>query len=165
MRREFPPASDSLSFNVDSTIKKLYVFLNSTEPMNASLLYPDGSLVAVGSAPRARFEQYSSGCIVLLDEIPPGEWTFQIETRGLVSVAVQGRSSIRFGSFDYVYWGGCGPKIPTQCTTDSEIDLRAQRGYKSPIIPESMVRDFADWVREIGECGYLGKPLDWQRTP
>ena len=106
VRREFANASESLPFHVDSTVKKLYVFLNSSEPMNASLLYPDGSLVAVGSAPRARFEQYSSGCIVLLDEIPPGEWTFQIETRGLVSVAVEGRSSIRFGSFDYVYWGG-----------------------------------------------------------
>ena len=105
VRRKFSAMPESILFYVDSTIKKLYVFLHSTEPMNASLLYPDGSLVAVGSAPRARFEQYSSGCITLLDEIPPGEWTFRIETSGVVSVHVQGRSAIRFKSFEYVYWG------------------------------------------------------------
>ena len=68
-------------------------------------------------------------------------------------------------STDFAYWGGSGPKLPTQFTTEAKTDIRAHRGYKTTVFSDEMVRDFVDWIRGIGERGYLGVPLDWQRTP
>ena len=65
-------------------------------------------------------------------------------------------------SNDFVYWGGDGPKLPSEFT-GSMIDIRARRGYRNKF-PEPLLKSFVDWMRNIGESGYVGKPLDWQRT-
>lgn len=67
-------------------------------------------------------------------------------------------------SDDFVYWGAAGPELPSQFTGSGTLDIRAHRGHKS-IFPEALVRDVVDWIRDVGEGGYLGEPFAWQRTP
>ena len=68
-------------------------------------------------------------------------------------------------SSSFAYWGGAGPDLPPRFTTEATIDVRAIRGHKSPIFAETLVRDIIHWISAIGQSGYLGEPLDWQRTP
>ena len=67
-------------------------------------------------------------------------------------------------SNDFAYWGGNGPKLPNNFTTRAAVDIRVHRGHKCRF-PDALVRDFVDWIRGIGDRGYLDEPLDWQRTP
>lgn len=67
-------------------------------------------------------------------------------------------------SDDFIYWGGSGPELPAVITGAKGVDVRAHRGHKCRF-PASLVIDFVDWIRSINEGGYLGEPLDWQRTP
>jgi hypothetical protein len=59
---------------------------------------------------------------------------------------------------DFVYWGGSGPRIPSQ------FDICAQRNHRSNF-PEAVMGAFVEWVRCFDERGYVAEPLDWVRTP
>ena len=65
---------------------------------------------------------------------------------------------------EFAYWGGSGPLIPAKFRNFNGLDICAGRGHKS-IFPEELVMAFADWFQKQGDRGYLGKPLDWARTP
>jgi hypothetical protein len=64
---------------------------------------------------------------------------------------------------EYVYWGGSGPEIPELFRNFDSHDVCALRGHKCKFPPE-LVEQFVAWIREQG-AGYMGKPLDWVRTP
>jgi hypothetical protein len=66
---------------------------------------------------------------------------------------------------EYAYWGGDGPKIPTEFRNFGGYDLcQAGRGHKNNF-PGDLVSAFVSWFRSLGEQGVIGKPLDWTRTP
>ena len=91
--------------------------------------------------------------------------TYADGTTNLRNVATDTKCDRVLLSNDFAYWGGYGPELPPQSTTGGDIDLRAHRGYKSKIFSDALILDVVRWIRDIGECGYLGEPLDWQRTP
>lgn len=91
--------------------------------------------------------------------------TYADGTPNLQNVSLDTKHDRVLLSSDFAYWGGTGPQLPDRFTNEAGIDIRAHRGYKTHVFPDEMVRDFVDWIRSIGERGYLGEPLDWQRTP
>ena len=69
-------------------------------------------------------------------------------------------------SDDYVYWGDSGPKLPGRFRDHGGIDIcTSTQGHKSRIFTERLIGDFIAWVRQRDENGYVGDPLDWDRTP
>ena len=105
LRRQFGPSSKDEYIDVDSTVTKLFLFLNAMRPVAMELSTPYDSLVT-GSTPGVKVEQYSSGCLVLIDDVSPGTWRVRVEGSSAVVVHVEGRTPIRFFSFDYVRWAG-----------------------------------------------------------
>jgi hypothetical protein len=69
-------------------------------------------------------------------------------------------------SDDFVYWGGVGPKLPSKFLKfgPQQFNICAGRNHKNNFSDE-FVRELIDWVRELGETGYIGEPSDWKRTP
>lgn len=66
---------------------------------------------------------------------------------------------------EFAYWGGQGPKIPASLRAFNGHDLCIGRGYKRHFPLEMEIR-FVAWFNSFSEHqGYLGKPLDWIRTP
>jgi hypothetical protein len=63
-------------------------------------------------------------------------------------------------SDDFAYWGGSGPDVPGRFRDYEGFDICAIRGHKC-VFSENLVREFDEWMRSIGERGYLGEPLDW----
>ena len=64
-------------------------------------------------------------------------------------------------SDDFVYFGGEGPKLPTQFRDVGEANLlRSIRNYQR-VWQEEIIDEFEDWIRSLGVCGYQGKPWDW----
>ena len=111
LRRRFGPSSMDEYIDVDSTVTKLFIFLNAMRPVGVNLSTPDGSLVT-GSMPGVKVEQYSSTvpayltCLVMIEDVRPGTWRVRVEGSSAVVVHMEGRTPIRFFSFDYVRWGG-----------------------------------------------------------
>ena len=105
LRRRFGPSSKDEYIDVDSTVTKLFIFLNAMRPVGMELSTPDGSLVT-GSMPGVKVEQYSSGCLVMIENVRPGTWRVRVEGSSAVVVHVEGRTPISFFSFDYVRWAG-----------------------------------------------------------
>ena len=105
LRRRFGPSSKDEYIDVDSTVTKLFIFLNAMHPVGVELSTPDGSLVTEAT-PGVKVEQYSSGCLVMIENVRPGTWRVRVEGSSHVVVHVEGRTPIRFFSFDYVRWGG-----------------------------------------------------------
>ncbi|MEW5704937.1 MAG: hypothetical protein AB1781_10195 [Pseudomonadota bacterium] len=66
-------------------------------------------------------------------------------------------------STDYVYWGGTGPKILKRFRNCGGFDLCAGRGHKNHF-PDALVSEFIEWIRSVGQHGYVGAPLDWVRS-
>jgi hypothetical protein len=67
-------------------------------------------------------------------------------------------------SDDYVYWGGVGPMLPSRFRSYSGVDMCAGRFYRVNF-PQGLVQEFVAWVRAQDKKGYVGDPLDWNRTP
>lgn len=67
-------------------------------------------------------------------------------------------------SDDFVYWGGRGPRIPRRLRNFRGVDICGLRGHKNSF-PDDMINEFIAWVRETGEKGFCGMPLDWASTP
>lgn len=67
-------------------------------------------------------------------------------------------------SDDFIYWGGCGPKIPKRFRNFSEHDICGKRGHKSKF-PGKVIDEFVAWIRSSEDTGYCGTPLDWLRSP
>ena len=60
-------------------------------------------------------------------------------------------------SDDFVYWGGAGPEFPLFAGTDIR---QPGQSYRSRF-GQQVVDDFIFWLRNLGEKGYCGTPLDW----
>ena len=65
---------------------------------------------------------------------------------------------------EYVYFGGSGPKIPVKFKNYSGENICAKRGHKNRF-SSSLVDEFIQWVKSLDDWGYVGEPLDWNRTP
>ena len=65
---------------------------------------------------------------------------------------------------EFAYWGGSGPKIPHNLRNYQGHDLCIVRGYKRHF-PAGMEVEFAAWFLSLQAHGYLGRPLDWTKTP
>jgi Nucleotide modification associated domain 2 len=65
-------------------------------------------------------------------------------------------------SDDFVYWGGCGPSLPSKFLDygPHHISLCAVRGHKNTF-PREFVEEFIAWLRSLGQSGFAGEPLDW----
>lgn len=61
-------------------------------------------------------------------------------------------------SDDFVYWGGDGPEIPAFL---GHSICKKGMGHKANF-PDEVVQEFIDWVRDLGNVGYWGIPLDWK---
>jgi hypothetical protein len=68
-------------------------------------------------------------------------------------------------SDDFVYWGGSGPRVPAKFLNygREHVSLCAGRNHRSNF-PTAFIKDFVDWIRSLGEQGYIGEPLDWSHT-
>lgn len=65
---------------------------------------------------------------------------------------------------DFAYWGREGPGIPKRFRHYQGVDICFGRGYRCNF-PIQMVARFITWLRSHEQRGYLGRPLDWARTP
>ena len=95
LRRRFGPSSKDEYIDVDSTVTKLFIFLNAMHPVGVELSTPDGSLVTEAT-PGVKVEQYSSGCLVMIENVRPGTWRVRVEGSSHVVVHVEGRTPIVF---------------------------------------------------------------------
>lgn len=64
----------------------------------------------------------------------------------------------------FTYWGGNGPKIPDRFRRPPDSEVRAKRGHRSNF-SEDFIEQFLKWISGLGVNGYVGEPLDWERTP
>ena len=65
----------------------------------------------------------------------------------------------------FTYWGGRGPAVPQQFRDYNGDDIVCvARNHRSNFAPD-LVRDFLAWVEPIAHEGFVGEPLDWERTP
>lgn len=67
-------------------------------------------------------------------------------------------------SEDFVYWGGQGPRIPKRLRNFHGLDVCGLRGHKNKLPPD-MVAEVIKWIRETGDMGFCGMPLDWKGSP
>lgn len=65
---------------------------------------------------------------------------------------------------EFAYWGGAGPKIPKRFRDWDGFDICAKRAHRSNF-PDEMKNEFAKWIQEFGESGFIDEPLDWKKTP
>lgn len=65
---------------------------------------------------------------------------------------------------EFAYWGGAGPAIPARLRDYQGHDLCAGRGFKRHF-PMEMETEFVTWLGSLQAQGYIGRPLDWSRTP
>lgn len=65
---------------------------------------------------------------------------------------------------EYAYWGGSGPQIPNNLRNYHGHDICIGRGYKTHF-PAGMESEFVAWFSSLQAQGYLGRPIDWARTP
>ena len=61
-------------------------------------------------------------------------------------------------SDDFVYWGGDGPEIPE---FRGQSIRKTGMGHKANF-PDEVVQEFIDWIRDLGNVGYCGTPLNWK---
>lgn len=62
-------------------------------------------------------------------------------------------------SDDFIYFGGQGPKLPAPFRRGKDICVS---GIGRKVFEDqSFIHDFAGWIRELGEAGYRGRPMDW----
>lgn len=65
-------------------------------------------------------------------------------------------------SDDYVYLGGYGPPIPSRFRGDHGFDI-CKKGQGRKIFDDpDLIGDFVEWLRSLGEPGYVSAPLDWK---
>jgi Nucleotide modification associated domain 2 len=65
----------------------------------------------------------------------------------------------------FTYWGGHGPAVPQQFRDYNGDDIVcAARNHRSNFAPD-LVRDFLAWIEPMAHEGFVGEPLDWERTP
>jgi hypothetical protein len=64
----------------------------------------------------------------------------------------------------FIYWGGGGPKLPKRLRNYEGLDICGKRGHKNAF-PDKMIHEFIVWLRSLGEEGYCGKPIDWDKSP
>lgn len=67
-------------------------------------------------------------------------------------------------SDDFVYWGGLGPDLPKKFRNYQGYDVYAGRGHKNSF-PSALVDELTAWIRSLGDQGYCGEPLDWNKVP
>ena len=60
-------------------------------------------------------------------------------------------------SDDFVYWGGSGPPLQKFCGANL---CHTTQGHRCRF-PEEAVDAFIRWIRQVGETGYCGSPLEW----
>lgn len=62
---------------------------------------------------------------------------------------------------EYAYWGGDGPKIPSEFRDFEGHDLcQGGRGHKNNF-PNELVSGFILWFRSLKAQGAIGTPLNW----
>lgn len=64
--------------------------------------------------------------------------------------------------WDFKYWGGSGPMIPSEFRSCQGLDICARRGHKNKF-PNSLASAFIAWLADQEGIGYLGSPLEWRR--
>lgn len=64
-------------------------------------------------------------------------------------------------SKDYAYWGGHGPRIPSEFRNYNGIDICAKGRHHKSVFPQELVEDFVVWLNSLNVNGYLGRPGDW----
>jgi hypothetical protein len=67
-------------------------------------------------------------------------------------------------SSSFTYWGGHGPPVPAQFRNYGGDDIVcAARNHRNNFAPE-LVRNFLKWLNPIASEGFVGDPLDWDRS-
>jgi hypothetical protein len=62
--------------------------------------------------------------------------------------------------FDFAYWGRSGPLIPNRFRAP-DFNVCAHRGHKCRFLNDAAVDAFIQWIRTIGDRGYVGIPGKW----
>jgi hypothetical protein len=65
---------------------------------------------------------------------------------------------------EFIYWGRSAPAVPKRFRDYNGLDICAGRGHKSKL-PDKLVTDFVAWFNEREARGFIGEPLDWDRSP
>lgn len=65
----------------------------------------------------------------------------------------------------FTYWGGHGPAIPQQFRDYKGDDIVCVARNHRSNFSSDLVRDFLSWVEPMTHEGFVGEPLDWERTP
>ncbi|HLH89984.1 MAG TPA: hypothetical protein VKX28_16140 [Xanthobacteraceae bacterium] len=64
----------------------------------------------------------------------------------------------------FTYWGGSGPQIPARFRDYHGEDIvLAGRNHRSKF-SDALVKEFLEWLVPLAHEGYVGEPLDWDRT-
>jgi hypothetical protein len=67
-------------------------------------------------------------------------------------------------SATFTYWGGHGPQVPAQFRNYHGHDIVcAARNHRNNFAPQ-MVVELLKWLEPLAHEGYVGEPLDWDRT-
>jgi hypothetical protein len=82
---------------------------------------------------------------------------FNVNTDTSVSRALVSRT--------FTYWGGSGPRIPTRFRNRCGEDIVCTGRNHRSNFSDGLVKEFLDWVVPLAHEGYVGEPLDWDRTP
>jgi len=62
---------------------------------------------------------------------------------------------------EFAYWGGSGPLIPARFRRYGGFDVCCQQPGHKCHFPEDLVHSFIDWIRSIGESGYVSPPKEF----
>lgn len=85
-------------------------------------------------------------------------------SRNLANVKNDTQTNRVLLSTDFAYFGGEGPEIPTRFRNFGGADVCALRHHKCRF-PAALTQEFVNWFRSLGVNGFIGRPLDWSRTP
>lgn len=64
-------------------------------------------------------------------------------------------------SEDFYYFGGEGPEIPLRFRDGSTCNIIKKGPGMKCIDDQGTIDEFVQWLRTLGDPGYLGRPLDW----
>lgn len=64
-------------------------------------------------------------------------------------------------SNDFVYFGGCGPRIPDAFRNYGGEDICKSRQGHKVIRDTQLIRDFVGWIASLNVKGYVSPPFEW----
>lgn len=62
--------------------------------------------------------------------------------------------------FEFAYWGGSGPRIPSRFAKSPIKICKSGPGHKSNF-PDDVLGQFVEWINSLSVAGYLGAPKEY----